>query len=643
MLCAVMAFSQSPADTLPKISTQNISEVEIWTYSPIPSYIRTTNLTDALQRNQGNSLTDVLQENTGIYLKNYGPGMLSTIAFRGTGAEHTALVWNGLNINYPMLGLADFAVIPANGFTQASLLHGSNSNVFGSSAIGGAVAIGNSPEYTTNYGFNYTGIKTTATFETGSYNRYLGAVTNFVGTRKFNSRTTLQWLDAENDFKFTNEFKFGKPVERQQNSAIEQRVLMQDFDIVTGKHSMLSFNGWYNFTDRQIPPSLTAVNTNAQQKDESLRGLVTYKMLFGNHHTTIQGAFVRDFIGYKDVYLSSDAIVSTSTIKADHYYRFAKRFDARAGIEGQYFSANVDDYQAIKTEWRISAFATVVYYSRNKRLQASAGYRQIFVQGHITSAAPTVGASYIISEKGNTAWGVKASISRSYRVPTLNERYWVPGGNANLKAEGGWNYELGTYYTYTKNIDEKQLVKINTEATGFAMLIDNWLQWQPTNLGYWQPANLKQVFSRGAEFTFNLLYKNSKFEVGFNTAYTLAIATNLKAYNNANTIIDRDLIYTPRNVASTGLTLSYYGYNLFTNVQYTGLRYTTTDNSQSINGYVLLNLRASKDIKLKNFTLSIWAQALNAANSTYYNLLYRPMPLRNYKLGISVSFEKIKK
>jgi len=178
------------------------------------------------------------------------------------------------------------------------------------------------------------------------------------------------------------------------------------------------------------------------------------------------------------------------------------------------------------------------------------------------------------------------------------------------------------------------------EVTGFAMQVNNWLQWQPTNFGYWEPKNLKQVLSRGAEASITVGYTGKKFEAKLNTAYALAIATNQKIYDGQQGIAGKDLIYTPRNVASAGLTLTWYGYSLFTNLQYTGMRYTTTDNAQTVDGYVLLNARASKDIKLKNFTLSIWLQALNLTNNSYFNLPYRPMPLRNYRVGLTVTFDK---
>lgn len=641
----MVGIAQAPADTgkAKQLGTVIVSASSYY------SFKRQTDLTSALARNKGNTLTDLLQENTAVYLKNYGPGMLSTIAFRGTGAEHTALVWNGININYPMLGLADFATVPASGFSNVALLHGSSSSQFGSSAIGGTVMLDNSraveftpvtdwnidPTTPAQHGFNIDAIKATATFETGSYNRYFTNAAVTVEKQKFVSRTNLLWLDADNDFRFKNTFKLGFPVERQVNSGIKQGALMQDFDFVTGKKSFASVRGWYNYTDRLIPPTLTSVATAAQQKDESIRLMGEWNYRAG-FWLTLRGAYVNDYIGYADLHTISNARVSTSTLQAHYNQWLGSNFTLNADVEGQFFTADIKEYSSFKTEWRGSVYARLSY--QRSQFAAQLAYRHILVQGGINAPAPTFGVRYTIE---SLRLALKANVSRSYRVPTLNERYWTPGGNPNLQPEGGWAYELGLERSWYWKIKNSHW-NISTEFTGFYMQVNNWLQWQPTNFGYWQANNLKQVLSRGAEATANLNGTIGKFTLKWNAAYALAVATNKHAYNGMQTIIGRDLIYTPRNVASTGLTLEYAGFSLFVNLQYTGLRYTTTDNSQNVKGYTLLNARLSKDIKLKNIRLSLWLQGLNIGNSTYYNLQYRPMPLFNYRAGLTISFEKVK-
>lgn len=77
-------------------------------------------------------MADVLTFNTAIFIKQYGRATLSTVAFRGTAASHTQVMWNGMRINSPMLGMTDFSMIPSYFVDDATLLHGTSSlNVVG--------------------------------------------------------------------------------------------------------------------------------------------------------------------------------------------------------------------------------------------------------------------------------------------------------------------------------------------------------------------------------------------------------------------------------------------------------------------------------------------------------------------------------
>jgi iron complex outermembrane receptor protein len=54
----------------------------------------------------------------------------------------------------------------------------------------------------------------------------------------------------------------------------------------------------------------------------------------------------------------------------------------------------------------------------------------------------------VLSEKGNIV--AKASVSRNYRFPTLNDLYFLPGGNPDLKKESGWTYDAGLSFAVGK-------------------------------------------------------------------------------------------------------------------------------------------------------------------------------------------------
>lgn len=44
----------------------------------------------------------------------------------------------------------------------------------------------------------------------------------------------------------------------------------------------------------------------------------------------------------------------------------------------------------------------------------------------------------------------KASITRNYRFPTLNDLYFLPGGNPALNNESGFTYETGLSFSWIR-------------------------------------------------------------------------------------------------------------------------------------------------------------------------------------------------
>lgn len=86
-------------------------------------YVRTLDK-GRLAQLSGYSLGEVLQQETGLFLRQYGPGMLASLSMRGTSAGHNALFWNGLPVNSPSLGQADYSIFPVGGFDAVNIHYG---------------------------------------------------------------------------------------------------------------------------------------------------------------------------------------------------------------------------------------------------------------------------------------------------------------------------------------------------------------------------------------------------------------------------------------------------------------------------------------------------------------------------------------
>jgi iron complex outermembrane receptor protein len=96
-----------------------------------------------LARYNTSSLADLLSSQSTLHIKSYGNANIATTSMRGGNANHTALLWNGLNIQNAMLGQTDLSIIPTLFFDNVSLEYGGGSAMWGSGAIGGSIHLQN--------------------------------------------------------------------------------------------------------------------------------------------------------------------------------------------------------------------------------------------------------------------------------------------------------------------------------------------------------------------------------------------------------------------------------------------------------------------------------------------------------------------
>ena len=142
-------------------------------------------LNDSLVENSVGTFTDFLQKNTTLYFKENGYGMVSSPTFRGTTAQQTSVLWNGIKINSALLGQTDFNATAFKSYDHIVVKPGGGSVLYGSSAIGGTIHLNNELQFnrkTTNeiqlnYGsFNTQGIhyKISTGFEKFAINVHFG-------------------------------------------------------------------------------------------------------------------------------------------------------------------------------------------------------------------------------------------------------------------------------------------------------------------------------------------------------------------------------------------------------------------------------------------------------------------------------------
>jgi hypothetical protein len=98
-----------------------------------------------MQAITGESLSDLLSKHANVSIKSYGVSGISSLSIRGGGTSHTAVVWNGFNLQDQLNGGFNFALAPAFIADNIDVKYGGSSAIYGSGAMGGTISMSSTP------------------------------------------------------------------------------------------------------------------------------------------------------------------------------------------------------------------------------------------------------------------------------------------------------------------------------------------------------------------------------------------------------------------------------------------------------------------------------------------------------------------
>jgi len=92
-------------------------------------------------------LADALHDAPGVDVQRSGStGKLTDVRLRGADPRHTLVLYDGIPLNGPWLGIYDFADLMGSGRNQVEIFGGPASSLYGSGAVGGVIQIRSAPD-----------------------------------------------------------------------------------------------------------------------------------------------------------------------------------------------------------------------------------------------------------------------------------------------------------------------------------------------------------------------------------------------------------------------------------------------------------------------------------------------------------------
>ncbi len=617
----------------------------------------------ALRESVALSLADVLGFNSSAYIKHFGRATLATVSFRGTSPSHTQVTWNGMRISSPMLGTTDFSMVPGYFVDDARLVHGSSSLTETGGGIGGLVRLGTSARTWLPEGFSAQYVQGAGMWST--FDEFLRVG---YGTGRWRVSLRTSYSSSPNDFPFTNRDKkvlvydddnkvIGSyhPRERNRSGAFKDFHALASASYDAGRAGRWSLDVWYLSSNRELPLLTTDYSSNAfenRQREQTLRTVASWQRSSPTMAFRARTGYIHTWLAYDYRRGLGGDVFTTLTRSRSR----VNTFHAAAGwswypFDSWLFTADVDAHRhnVESYDYALGAPGSDVIpgYSRSrmelsaslsakwrpvKRFGAGVLLRQESFGSKVAAPVPALFADYILLPSiGLTA---KASASRNYRFPTLNDLYTIPGGNPDLRPEQGWTYDTGLSSQFT--LDGAHT--FSASAGWFDSRITDWIQWLPSPKGFYVPSNVKEVHAYGIEAEAAagiVLPRGWKLDISANYTWSASINCG-EPVNDADRSTGKQLPYVPRHSASAVLRLGWRGWELAYKIQAYSERFTMSSNEHTITGhlpgYSLSNLSVDRSLQILGLLWHAKAAINNLFDADYRTVLSRPMP------GINVEF-----
>ncbi|MBP3290170.1 MAG: TonB-dependent receptor [Alistipes sp.] len=614
------------------------------------------------------SMADVLTFNSSIFVKNYGRATLSTVSFRGTSPSHTQVTWNGMRMNSPMLGMTDFSMIPAYFIDEASLLHGTSSINDTGGGLGGSIRLATKPLQNKGFGLQYIqGIGSFRTFDEFLRLSY--------GTRKWQFSTRASYSSSPNDFKYRNRDKreniydeqmniIGQyyPIERNRSGAFKDLNILQEISFNAGRGDRLSLSAWYVNSNRELAMLTTDYGDEGdfdnRQREHTLRSVLQWDHLRSNWKLAAKAGYLHSWTAYDykrdpgngtmEVMTRSRSLTDTFFGQAEGEYYVGNKWLFTANIAAHQHFVESRDKNIIRQDGnqaivgydqsRIELSAAIsAKWRPTEKIGLSVVLREEMFGRDFSPIIPAFFAEYELSRRGNIV--AKGSVSRNFRFPSLNDLYFLPGGNPDLRKESGWTYDAGVSFA----IGKTKRYSLSGSATWFDSYVKDWILWLTTPKGFLSPRNIKDVHSYGIELKANTsiaLARHWMIEGSATFSWTPSINEG-EPLTPADKSVGKQLPYIPEYTATATGTLKWRRWALLYKWCYYSERYTMSSSDITLTGrlpkYYMSNLSLEKSIALRWADLSLKGTVNNLFDEEYVSVLSRPMPGINFEIFIGIT------
>ena len=537
----MICMSLLPLTAMAEDNEETLEPIEIMaTRTSIEEENKTSALTvitqEEIKRKQHMQVKDILREQLGINVVTSGPmGSQTSIFMRGAGSQSTLVMIDGIQVNLNTSGGFNFANLQMDNIERIEILRGPQSTLWGADAVGGVINI------ITKKG---KGKPThSLAFEGGSFKTFKETISSSGALGKFDYSLSASRTDSEG-FSSLNEDRGATEDDGYGNTTLSSR-LGYDF-LGDGRIEVISrYLQAKNDFDGSDPFTFAFSDTMEERltNEKFNIAIPIQKSITDKWDVKLNSNFSYDKLDTVNPVFGDSSIYNrTYTLDFQNNVSLSDYFSTVFGLEYQVtngqstFGGNPLLFISPSQSGRTNHSQGYYMEGRlNHEDQAflTAGFRQDFNSEFKDNFTYKIEAAYLFKETGTK---LRVAHSTGFRAPTINELFFAPFNNPNLKSEESRNWEAGIEQ---KMFGDRLILDVNYFYTDYTNLIVFVSLPAPP---FSTPQNVGSATSQGVESSLKLkIIKNLDLTV-------------LHTWNQAiDDIANETLARRPRNTVSVTL------------------------------------------------------------------------------------------
>ena len=582
----------------------------------------------------GSDLSDALALSPGVFIQQYGGlGGLRTLSLRGTSAQQTILLIDGVRYQGSATGSLDLSNIPLESFERAEIMRGGGTTLYGANALGGVVNIITRPSLNEP-------LRGTLSLGLGSYGEAR------IGLDLAGSSPEESWniggsaVSSRGDYPFIfNEFGETSVIRRDNG----------DFTNIAahaGWHRRDSSRTDYSVTTQGFLSERGTPGAVVQGSREQSNARLNERELFTVARIGYDGDDWR--LGFSTSmklnhlrYRDPDARLSGPNGIDNNYNRRelalagrARKIIGQGGIidllldlsDEHLDGDNLDPSVGESVTRRGGGIAIAGSWSFEEGLFGCETLIEGGVRGDIyTGIDPAISPSLgFLWRMGELPVRLRARGALGYRAPSFTEQYYLNYGNRNLRPEHSVSADVGV----TAELGEAFLL----EATAFRIDTRDQIVTIPRSPVSWSATNAARVRTDGLELSGSGIFFDRMLRL--RASYTLS-----ESLDFGESAIGERLPYAPQEIFNGTATLLLGDISATATWSYVSHRYALKNENPSslLPHYALVGGGVSWRGVLWEMGLGIRIECLNIFDIDYQVIRGYPMPGRSVRVGFSLS------